>query len=295
LINIKGNTYIYDNIVCQGGYQIDGHWLIIDSGGNESNAKKSIKAIEYTSIDYVFNTHSHADHCGGNDYFQNKQNAKIIAPALEANFITSPILEPIYLYGAYPPKELQNRFLMAKPSRVDIEVSAQSLDIELGGQELSFETISLKGHSPNMMGLISPDNIAFIGDALIDKNNIDKHPLIFTYNVHEHLDSIDKLKTLKCEGYVLAHGGYYDSIDQLVGINRQALIRVSNDIKEIVNTEDITLEALHQTLASKYQLKENLSTYTLNHSVIKAHVQYLIDSAIIKVLIEDGMMILQAL
>lgn len=289
---IKGNTYMYENAVCQGGYNTNNHWLIIDSGGNESNAKKSIKAIDYESINYVFNTHFHADHCGGNQYFQNKQEAKIIASTSEACFIEQPILEPVYLFGAYPPKELQNRFLMAKSSVVDIKQDSGLLELELDGESVCFTLLSLKGHSPDMLGIVTPDHIAFIGDAIIDSKIIEKHPLIFSYNIKDHLDTLDYLATCNYDGYVLAHGGYFEQIDELIEINKKAVLRISCRIQELVSSGDKSLENLHKKLSEELELKENLSTYTLNHSVIKAHVQYLIDSEEIKPIIKEGEFVL---
>lgn len=291
---IKGNTYFHESGACQGGYQVDGHWLIIDSGSNASNAKKSVKDLKDESIDYVFNTHFHADHCGGNQYFQNKQGAKIIAPALESSFIQSPLLEPVYLYGAYPPKELQNRFLMAKESRVDLVQTGQHLEISLGGQTVPFQTLSLKGHSPNMLGLVTPDRIAFLGDALIGETIVEKHPLLFTYNIKDHLDTLDRIASFDYDGYVLSHGGYYDSIDKVIEINRQAMLEVSQSIEAFVSSASASIEDLHQMIADKYRLEEKLTTYVLNHSVIKAHVQYLIDSARIQPVIYQGKLMITA-
>jgi hypothetical protein len=42
---------------------------------------------------------------------------KVYATRVEASVMASPMLEPLYLFsGAQPPRELQHKFLLAKPS-----------------------------------------------------------------------------------------------------------------------------------------------------------------------------------
>lgn len=286
---IKGNTYYYDSVVSQGGYSIQNDWLIIDTGNDDSSAKKSIRGLKDPVIQYIFNTHSHADHCGGNHYFEKKFAPKIIAPILEDCFIEHPILEPTYLYGARPPKEMENKFLFAKPSTVTQTLTDEdSMTLDFSGKEATFKLLSLPGHSPNMMGIITPDNIAFIGDALLGESFLEKHPLIFTYDVEKHLESILKMATIEADGYVLAHGGYLNSVESLIRKNKAALLNVSYMILEHLQNDTLTFDQLHEKISKSNSLKENLSINQLNRSVLKAHVQYLEKLGDLTLFAEDG-------
>lgn len=291
--HIKGNTYYYDSVVSQGGYAIENDWLIIDTGNDDSSVKKSIRSLENPNIRYIFNTHSHADHCGGNHYLQKKFNPEIIAPELEHCFIEHPILEPTYLYGAMPPKEMENKFLYAKPSTVARRIQSEThLSLEFPSGQEKFELISLKGHSPNMMGIITPDNIAFIGDALLGEAFLDKHPLIFTYDVEEHLASIMKMATINVDGYVLAHGGYVESVDSLIRKNKIALLNASYMILENLQNDTLTFDTLHERIAKTVDLKENVSINHLNRSVIKAHIKYLDALGDLSLFTEEGKLLM---
>lgn len=68
----------------------------------------------------IVNTHSHADHCGGNRYIKERTGATIYASEIESAIIQYPLLEPLYLFsGASPLRDLRNKFLMAQSSSVD--------------------------------------------------------------------------------------------------------------------------------------------------------------------------------
>ncbi len=66
----------------------------------------------------ILNTHSNADHIGGNKYLQGQTGCKIYSSGMEADFRKYPVLEPSFLYGGYPCKDLRHKFLMAQESSV---------------------------------------------------------------------------------------------------------------------------------------------------------------------------------
>jgi len=288
--HIRGNSYYLPSQVVIGGYKVDDTLILFDSGNDDSSARKAIRDFDEINVIAVFNTHSHADHCGGNQYLQRQFSATVYAPVIENAFIEAPILEPTYLYGAYPMKPLQNKFLMARPSKVMHLIEDESpIAITINGVDHMIKPVSLRGHSPNQYGYITPDGIAYLGDALIAEEMIDKHPLIFTYDVTEHYQSLEKLKTLTASGYVIAHGGFYESIEGLIHANIEALDLTQNLIKQKISQGTCTFDELHKHLADTVDLHENLGQNLLNRSVIKAHVRHLVDLDLLALEVINGM------
>ena len=287
--NIKGGTWFHESAVCIGAYKAENDLIVIDTGNDDSSARKAVRSFESINVKYVFNTHSHADHCGGNSYFSRKYNSVIIAPEIENSFINYPVLEPVYLYGAAPPSAMINKFLCAPPSFPGIVISNdKDITLNLGSESFCFKLIPLKGHSPNMHGIITPDNIAFLGDALLGFDLVNKHGLIFSFNVKEHLESLKYLETLDTDGYVLAHGGFVPDITALIECNRKSLEDVLSAVLDFTASGSVTLDDIHSHLFEKYELRENLSLNVLNRSIIKAHVQYLNESGYAVLETENG-------
>ena len=286
--HIRGNTYYAPEGVVIGAYKVENALLLIDSGNDDSSARKAIRDFEDIAVNAVFNTHSHADHCGGNAFLQKRFGATIIAPSLEAAFIENPVLEPTYLYGAAPLKALHNKFLMATPSKVNITLDDTPFDFVLSGEAVHFKTVRLNGHSPNQHALITPDDIAFLGDALVSETVVSKHPLIFTYDVTAHLASLETLKTLQASAYVIAHGGLYTSISDLIDINKNALLETQMHLHTQIKKGKTSIDKLHSALCDHYQLTENLNQHLLNRSVLMAHITALVDAQLCQITSEKG-------
>lgn len=165
--------------------------IVIDTGIDESAARKINTCVTSLglSICAVVNTHAHADHVGGNSALKNITNAEIHAPELEKPLCEAPIYEPIYLSaGAYPVKELQQKFFQALPSKIDVTIRQARHHHMVAG--LSLEMIPLPGHAIGQMG-IGFDGVLFVADALFSTDVFDKHGIPF------FMDSIRQRETLQ--------------------------------------------------------------------------------------------------
>jgi len=185
LQRIAANTYLIPSPTNIGVYIQDEQAILIDSGNDKEAGRQILKLLKEKNwkVKLIINTHSNADHIGGNAFIQNKTDCRIAATRIEAAFIQDPILEPSFLYGGFPNTRLANKFLMAQASRVTdiISSSGKILDTNL-------EAISLPGHFFDMIGLKTPDNIIFIADSLFSEEIINKYHLFFLYDVKAHID-----------------------------------------------------------------------------------------------------------
>ena len=115
-MQLSEKVYYIPNLANIGVIKDGNNAILIDSGLDDNTAKKILKVLEKENLilKAIINTHSHADHCGGNAYLKEKAQVKIYAPEIESGIIENPILEPLYLFsGANPISDLKNKFLMA--------------------------------------------------------------------------------------------------------------------------------------------------------------------------------------
>ena len=191
-IAAEGRTWYIQSPSNIGLFKINEQDVILIDSGNDKEAAKKILSIINThnwNLKLIINTHSNADHVGGNAYLQEKTACRIAATYTEAAFITEPQLEPSFLFGAFPLTKLRNKFLQAPPSHVtDIILShGQILDTPL-------QAISLPGHFMDMIGIMSPDKVFFIADSLFSRDILNKYHITFIYSVHSYLETLTMLE-----------------------------------------------------------------------------------------------------
>ena len=69
----------------------------------------------------------------------------------------------------------------------------------------NFIFVPLPGHTKYSTGIITPDEVLFLGDVLISKKLLEKYPDTPIENVHEHILSIKKIHELDFKYAVIGH------------------------------------------------------------------------------------------
>lgn len=242
----------------------------------------------------IINTHSHADHIGGNSFLQSKYKSRIFATKLESAFIENPVLEPAYLWGALPFKGIDNKFLLAKPSVVtDI--------IDYGtNEELNVNIIPLPGHSFDMIGILTnlPDKrIFFVADSIVSSQTIQKYKVYFLVDVAQHLKTLDSLK-LWVENdvsfIVPSHGEVYnlesdeskEEFLKLVESNKNVVKETLNTIIDYLDVPR-TIDDVVSHVAEKFFLSLDATGYVLLLQTLKAYCNYLFENDYAQIIFEN--------
>lgn len=270
LIQAGENTYYLKNPTNIGIYKVEDNGVyIIDTGNDKEAGKKILKIIEEQGwhILGIINTHSHADHIGGNKVIQDRTNSPIFGYNIEKCFTEFPLLEPSFLYGAYPFKDLQNKFLLAKESTVtNIQNNLPK----------SLEYFPIRGHYFDMIGIKTADDIYFLGDSLFSEETINKYHVFFIYNVREYINTLDYLETLKGKLFIPSHTPATTDISSLIKLNRDKIRDVCTTIISLCQNP-LTFEDLLTKIFETYNLTMNLNQYYLIGCTVKAYLSYLYD------------------
>lgn len=261
----------------------DSDVVLIDSGSDKDAAKKVKKILDEQNwnLKAIFNTHSHADHTGGNQYLQNLTGCKIYAPGIDASVAENTILEPVMLYGGFPMSDLRSKFLYAK----EADVEKLTPEVLPAGMEM----IKLPGHSYDMVGFRTSDNVVYLADSLSSEDILNKYHIIFMYDVKEYLNTLEMIKTMKADCFVPAHVAHTDDIAPLAQKNIDKTYEVIEKIKSFLQVP-LTFENLLAKIFTDYNLVMNASQHVLVGSTVRSILSYLKDEGQIEFYFENNLM-----
>ena len=275
LIRAIGNTYYIDCPSKIGVVKLAGsNVCLIDSGNNRDTGKKIKKILDSEGwfLRTILVTHAHADHIGGNKYLSSQYGCRIFAHEAECSLTRHTILQPSFLYGANPPVELRHKFLLAEESETQYLA-----DAELPEGISAFE---IPGHTFNMVGYLTSDGAAFIGDCLSSKETLDKYGVGYIYNIEEYLASLEKVKRLDAKIFIPSHAPATDNITPLADYNIKKVNEVCDKIVQLTATPKTT-EQILAGLFEAYGLTMNFEQYALVGSALKSYLTYLASKGLI--------------
>lgn len=289
LIQAGERTYYIDAPAKIGIYRVsDTEVWLIDSGNDKDAARRICKILDAQgwSLAGVVNTHSNADHIGGNAGLVKRTGCKIIGTGLENAFTRYPLLEPSFLYGGYPMKTLRNKFLMAEESA---PCGAVETDLPEG-----LEYIDLKGHFFDMCGIRTNDDVVFLADCVFGAGTIDRYHVFFVYDVAAFLKTLDRVETMKARLFVPSHAPATDNIGPLVRANRKKVLEIAGLLQEICAHPRCFDEILKQVF-DHYGLAMDMNQYVLVGSTVRSYLSYLCDQGRMEVVIRDNLALFSAI
>ena len=282
LNHIIGNSYYIQSPSKMGLVKLsDTDVCLIDSGNDKEAGRKVRQILDANGwhLTAIYNTHSNADHIGGNRYLQGQTKCRIYAQGIECDITRHPVLEPAFLYGGFPPKDLRHKFLMAQESDAQ-ELTPTALPE-------GFELLQLPGHFFHMVGFRSPDDVVYLADCLSSRETLDKYQIGFIYDVAAYLDTLEKVKTMQAAAFVPAHAEVTEDIAPLAQYNIDKVLEIADHMVDLC-AEPVIFEELLKKLFDDYGLTLTFEQYVLVGSTVKSYLAWLKDTGRLTVLFEDN-------
>ena len=165
---------------------------------------------------------SNADHIGGCSYLQKQTSCRIYAPGIECDFTRHPVLEPAFLYGGFPSKDLRHKFLMAAES----EAMYLTDDVLENGMK----AIPLPGHFFDMTGFRTADDVVYLADCLSSRQTLEKYAVTFIYDVEAYLSTLDMVSRMEARLFVPSHADACEDISALARYNMDKVNEIAERI-----------------------------------------------------------------
>lgn len=265
----------------------DGEACLIDSGGDKDAGRKLRQILESRNwrLRAIYNTHSNADHIGGNRYLQAQTGCKIYAPGIECAFTRHPVLEPSFLYGGFPCKDLRHKFLMAQES------AAEELTEDCLPEGVT--RVPLPGHFFDMTGFRTGDDVVYLADCLSSRETLEKYRIGFLYDPGAYLETLERVKAMEARLFVPAHAAAAEDVSALAQYNIDRVLETAEDILALCR-EPLGFEELLRRLFRAYGLAMNFEQYVLVGSTVRSYLSWLKDTGRLEGFFEDSRLLWRA-
>ena len=287
LVQVTEKSYYIQSPAKIGLVKLDGQDVCLIDSGNDKDAGRKVRQLLDANgwrLKAIYNTHSNADHICGNKYLQAQTGCAVYAPGIDCAFTRYPVLEPSFLYGGYPPRDLRHKFLMAQPS------DAKELTRDVLPED--FQLIPLPGHFFDMVGFRTPDDAVFLADCLSSRETLEKYQIGFIYDVSAYLRTLEAVKAMEARVFIPAHAPATEQIADLAQYNIDKVLEIAEKILDICESP-ICFEAVLQRLFAQYGLRMSFEQYVLVGSTVRSYLAWLKDEGRLNVLFEDGMLLWQ--
>lgn len=285
--HVKGNTWcmVTANAYIP-VYILEGNRAIMLDSGWPDDVQEIVRLLEEKDLQLaaLLTTHDHPDHVGNHKYLKERYSAKVYMGPFCACSCTDALNMFATLGGRAGYRVVRDRTgRFCEPDHI---IPWQDGEITVEGA--TFQTVMTAGHCAEQFSFITPDNVAYLGDAVLSIEEIIHTRLHYTTGIEVDFQSKEKIANMSCDKYIMAHGAIVDDIKETVQVN----IEVTN--KHLDDFEMLADEPLSpDSLIRKYIIHSggNLARWRSvrgAHYNAQAYLSYLVDMKRLKLIIDDG-------
>ena len=273
---------------------------LIDTGSSPAVAQEVLTALSTLfpdcKVKAILNTHSHSDHCGGNDYIVSQTKAEVWASYENSLIMQFPLSLSAIYWGGNIFSELAEESFAGKAASKATRILKNNEIIDLGSA--SIKCIPLAGHYFDQLGFLVEDKSDgkksfFLGDGLFGLNMIKKYWIPFMFNEVVFRQSVEKIDRIPADFYIPGHGEKCESgrIHALTEINILITLETETLILKTLKKASLTHEELLEAVADFAGIDLRLGQYVLIGGTLRSYLSCLKDQGLVDFKIEDNRML----
>ena len=273
LRHVLGRTWVAEaSTALLPSYRVtDADMILIDTGYAKLDRAGLTALIEDRGFHLrgIICSHAHFDHSGNVRYLQQRCGAKAAAHIIEAGISVNPdAYRANYVALTYGKSR---EFFLEECFVADTIIGPEDDFLDFCG--VRFGILQLPGHSAGHIGVVTPDNVAYVGDCLIDQQQIDSAKLPTSMFIARDLQSKEFLRRTQYDAYILAHKSVVTDIAPLVDSN---IAFIHRKAEELLN--DLTDGMTFAQWISTFCQRENIRTKNeLKFSIIERNFSNFVD------------------
>ena len=281
-----------------GVIQSAGKLYLIDSLDTDDAAEEILEALDSLfpglPVAAILNTHSHADHVGGNAYIVHATGAQVWATRAAQKSIEYPELQSTLIWGAKPFNRLLTPFYKAEASRVDRFLDEEPTAFE----NVGIQVIALPGHYADETGLLVHDasdgkTIFFLGDALFGTEMLKKYWIPFMTDPALFRDSVEKIENTPADLYIPSHGLAHTekTIHEIAELNKMVTLETETLIRNLLRKGPLSAEELLKQVADYAEIKLGLGQFLLIGSTLRSFLSSMNNRGLVSYEFENNRML----
>ena len=237
LKRIQGNTWYIDCTEIIPVYFLNEREIVLLDNGLQIPDGDIIRNIideNDLSVRAVICSHIHPDHTGNSKMLQNEYHAEVIINYIEDALNANPLtISAIYKVFTPGDAERDCSFLIGKADRVFM---CGDEYVEVDGVRFGLQY--LPGHTAGHTAISTPDDVIYLGDALLSGRMLTEPKLLTIMDWAEDLKSKEKIRQMNYSKYVLAHKGIFDDVKDLVDANIKRKDEVCDYILDVLRSKE---------------------------------------------------------
>lgn len=219
LRHVYGNTYAAVGATAlMPVYKLtDTDIVLMDTGYARLDRSALVNLIEGNGFRLrgIICSHAHLDHTGNVRYLQQRYGCQAAAQIIEAGISVNPdAYRANYVALTYGKSR---EYLLEECFPADVIIPADAGHLDFCGAR--FGILQLPGHSAGHIGVVTPDGVAYLGDCLIDEEQIAAAKLPTSMFISRDLESKESLRNLRRPAYIIAHKQVLTDIGPLIDRN----------------------------------------------------------------------------
>lgn len=191
--------------------------VLMDTGYARLDRSALVNLIEGNGFRLrgIICSHAHFDHTGNVRYLQQRYGCQAAAQIIEAGISVNPdAYRANYVALTYGKSR---EYLLEECFPADVIIPADAEHLDFCGAR--FGILQLPGHSAGHIGVVTPDGVAYLGDCLIDEEQIAAAKLPTSMFIARDLESKESLRNLRRPAYIIAHKQVLTDIGPLIDRN----------------------------------------------------------------------------
>lgn len=288
LKQIKGSTWVLEDWQMIPLYRLpDGRCILLDTGDvSQRKAIEDTLAAHGLTPAAILGTHVHIDHSPNHSYFQKKYRIPVVLSAGEAGLCVTRFNLRAYFFS-FPIgqintiEEVRDMELVADQIILPGEDSLTLLGVTFG----IFRT---PGHSPDHICIRTPDDVLYLGDAVLTEEEVRKAKLPYFFSHMDAMASMDRLKKVPAALYLAAHKGVCADLEAVVEENKSAILDRADQILSLVD-RTMTADEIYAAACRHFKLLTSRpSRAAFFERNLRTYVDFLRDRGALEIFAESG-------